>query len=179
VGVSLCVTDDQAVGRNSQRDAKRADAYSAWLEAAKGDDFIGVQNYERTRLDAQGMIAPPEDAPRNQLGGEIYAPSLEGAVRYVHEVTGTPIIVTEHGVSTPDDTVRAEFIPAALKGLKAAMDDGVRVGGYIHWSLLDNFEWSFGFRPKFGLVAVDRATFERTPKPSAHVLGAIARRNSL
>ncbi len=179
VGVSLCVTDDQAVGRNSQRDAKRADAYGAWLEAAKGDDFIGVQNYERSRLDAQGMIAPPKDALRNQLGGEIYAPSLEGAVRYVHDVTGAPIIVTEHGVSTTDDAVRAQFIPAALEGLKAAMDDGVPVGGYIHWSLLDNFEWSFGFRPRFGLVAVDRETFARMPKPSAHILGAIARRNSL
>jgi beta-glucosidase len=59
------------------------------------------------------------------------------------------------------------------------MADGVPVGGYIHWSLLDNFEWIFGYRPKYGLVAVDRKTFKRTPKPSASVLGAIARRNSL
>ena len=59
------------------------------------------------------------------------------------------------------------------------MDDGVDVRGYITWSLMDNFEWMFGFEPKFGIVAVDRATQRRTIKPSATYLGAIARRNSL
>ena len=59
------------------------------------------------------------------------------------------------------------------------MDDGVPVKGYMHWSLLDNFEWVFGYRPRFGLVAVDRTTFKRTPKPSASVYGAIAKRNML
>ena len=100
-------------------------------------------------------------------------------MRYAHQATGVPIVVTEHGVGTDDDGVRAAFIPAALAGLKAAMDDGVPVKGYMHWSLLDNFEWIFGYKPRFGLVAVDRTTFQRTPKPSAAVLGAIARRNAL
>jgi len=58
---------------------------------------------------------------------------------------------------------------------QAATADGVPVLGYIHWSLLDNFEWLSGYGPKFGLVAVDRTTFKRTPKPSAKVLGRIAR----
>jgi beta-glucosidase len=53
------------------------------------------------------------------------------------------------------------------------------VRGYTYWSLLDNFEWAFGYRPRFGLVACDRTTFERTPKPSAAWLGAIARANAL
>ena len=57
--------------------------------------------------------------------------------------------------------------------------DGVPVKGYYHWSLLDNFEWIFGYKYKYGLVAVDRTTFKRTPKPSAEVLGAIARKNAL
>ena len=47
------------------------------------------------------------------------------------------------------------------------MDDGVPVLGYCHWSLLDNFEWIFGYKPKFGLVSVDPQSFARTPKPSA------------
>jgi beta-glucosidase len=100
-------------------------------------------------------------------------------VRYAHEATGVPILVSEHGVGTDDDAIRAKFIPEALAGLKVAMDDGVPVLGYCHWSLLDNFEWIFGYKPKFGLVSVDRTTFARTPKPSAAVYGAIARRNAL
>ncbi|MGW4643610.1 family 1 glycosylhydrolase [Sphaerisporangium sp. NPDC004334] len=68
-----------------------------------------------------------------------------------------------------------EHLTRALRALKAAMDDGADVRGYFHWSLLDSFEWLLGHRPTFGLIAVDRATFGRTVKPSAHVYGAIAR----
>ena len=88
-------------------------------------------------------------------------------------------MVTEHGVGTDDDKVRAALIPAALRDLKAAMDSGVPVLGYMHWSLIDNFEWLFGYRPKFGLCSLDRQSFKRTPKPSAFVLGAIAKRNAV
>ena len=103
-------------------------------------------------------------------------------MRYAHAATGVPVIVTEHGLGilgTDDDTQRVAFIPAALAGLKGAIDDGVPVRGYMYWSLLDNFEWIFGYKPKFGLVAVDRQTFRRTPKPSSGVYAAIARRNAL
>jgi beta-glucosidase len=179
VGFSLAITDDQAVGRQSRRDEKRAFAYGPWLELAKQDDFIGVQNYERARIDASGPVPPPEGSPRNSMGSEIYPPSLGGAVRYAHEATGRPVIVTEHGLGTENDSLRAAFIPPSLAGLKSAIDDGVPVRGYIHWSLIDNFEWIFGYRPKYGLFEVDRQTFRRTAKPSAAVYGAIARRNML
>jgi beta-glucosidase len=179
VGVSLAVVDDQAVGPGSRRDEKRAEVYGAWLEAARGDDFIGVQNYDSSRIDANGALPPPPDARRGHMGGEVYPPSLAGAVRYVHEATALPVLVSEHGVGTDDDSIRAWLIPAALEELKKAMDDGVPVLGYVHWSLLDNFEWVFGYGPKFGLHTVDRQTFKRTPKPSAAVFSAIARRNAL
>ena len=183
VGVSLAMFDDQAVGSETKRDAARKGLYGEWLEAVRGDDFIGVQNYERARYDANGRLPPPAGAETNYMGTEIYAPSLGGAVRYAHQVTGIPVIVTEHGVGLDgeheDDTVRARFIPAALAGLKSVMDEGVPVKGYVHWSLLDNFEWISGFRPRFGLVAVDRRTFERKPKPSAAVYAAIARQNAV
>jgi beta-glucosidase len=179
VGVTLAMFDDQAVGKNSVRDQMRQKLYGRWLEAAKGDDFLGVQNYERTVWDDKGKVPPPANSVRNWGGAEVYAPSLAGAVRYAHSVTKLPIIVTEHGVGTPDDRIRAELIPAALTALKAAIDDGVPVKGYVHWSLLDNFEWIFGYKPTFGLVAVDRTTFKRMPKPSAAIYGAIARANSL
>jgi beta-glucosidase len=179
VGVSLAMSDDQAVGKNSKLEAKRAECYGAWLEAAKSDEFLGVQNYDRTQIDANGRLRPPESAPLNSMGAEIYPPSLGNAVRYAHAKTGKPIIVTEHGLGTSDDTQRAAFIPAALQGLKQAMDDGTPVLGYIHWSLLDNFEWIFGYKPRYGLVEVDPQTFKRTPKPSAAVFSAIARRNAI
>lgn len=179
VGVSLAMFDDQAAGRNSLRDQKRVQLYGAWLEAAKGDDFVGVQNYERSVWNDKGRLPPPAGAERNWMGAEIYPPSLAGAVRYAHSVTKGPVMVTEHGVGTDDDRIRARLIPAALAELKKAIDDGVPIKGYMHWSLLDNYEWGFGFKPKYGLVAVDRTTFKRTPKPSAAVYGAIARANSL
>lgn len=180
VGVSLAMADDQAVGPNSLRDAKRAELYGEWLEAAKHDDFVGVQNYERNLWDAKGKLPAPPGGPRNFRGAEVYAPSLAGAVRYAHQATGVPVLVTEHGVGTNDDSVRAALIPAALRDLKAAMDDGVPVKGYLHWSLLDNYEWGAGFDDgRFGLCSVDRTTWRRTPKPSAGVYGAIARRNAL
>jgi beta-glucosidase len=179
VGVSLTMSDDQAVGENSLRDAKRAQIYGAWLEAAKADDFLGVQNYARARWSDKGLLPPPAEAPRNGMGQEIYAPSLAGAVRYAHAATGVPIMITEHGLTTQDDAQRAAFIPAALAELQKAVAEGVPVKGYVHWSLLDNFEWVFGYRQHFGLCSVDRTTFRRTPKPSAAVLGAIARRNAV
>lgn len=179
VGVSLSMADDQAGNSETKRDQVRLDAYGAWLEAVREDDFLGVQNYDRNVWDETGKRAAPAGANLNYLGGEVYAPSLAGAVRYAHEVSGRPIMVTEHGVGTDNDKVRAALIPAALKELKAAMDSGVPVLGYMHWSLIDNFEWLFGYRPKFGLCSLDRQTFKRTPKPSAFVLGAIAKRNAV
>ena len=179
VGVSLAIPDDVAVGENSVRDTIRAKAYGAWLEAVKGDDFLGVQNYDRTFWDAKGKVERADAGDRNTRGLVVYPGSLAGAVRYAHSVTRLPIIVTEHGVESEDDAVRARLIPAALAELKAAMDEGVPLKGYLHWSLLDNFEWLSGYGPKYGLVAVDRTTFKRTVKPSARVLGAFAHRNSL
>lgn len=179
VGCSLAMFDDQAAGRHSIRDIMRAEIYGAWLDVAKGDDFIGVQNYERAVWDDKGRVPAPVAAVRNWSGGEVYTPSLGGAVRYAHAVTGRPVLVSEHGVGTDDDSIRASFIPSALAGLKQAIDVGVPVLGYCHWSLIDNFEWIFGYKPKYGLATVDPVTFERKAKPSAAVLGSIARRNSL
>ncbi|MBA4090484.1 MAG: beta-glucosidase [Sphingobium sp.] len=179
VGFSLALMDDQAVGRNSVRDRMRKELYGNWLDIAKADDFMGVQNYERALWGDKGRLPTPASSIVNWSGTEVWAPSLAGAVRYAHAATGVPILVSEHGVGTTDDTIRATFIPAALAELKKAMDDGVPVLGYCHWSLLDNFEWIFGYKVKFGLHSVDPVTFARTAKPSAAVYGAIASRNAV
>lgn len=174
VGVTLAVLDDQASGPDSVRDARRETFYGAWLRAAREDDYVGVQNYERAVWDHRGKLPAPKGVPTNFSGAEIYPASLANAVRYVHAETKAPILVTEHGVGATDDRLRAELIPAALAHLEAAIADGVPVKGYIHWSLLDNYEWGGDERAQFGLVAVDRKTFRRTPKPSAGVLAEFA-----
>ena len=179
VGFTLSMFDDTAVGAPTKRDAARKELYAAWLAVAREDDFMGVQNYERVLWGADGRLPPAKGATLNAMGGEVYAPSLANAVRYAHAQTKRPIIVTEHGVSTDDDSIRAALIPAALAELHKAMDEGVPVQGYVHWSLIDNFEWISGYKQHLGLVAVDRTTFKRTPKPSATVLAGIARRNAL
>ena len=179
VGVSLAMFDDQAVGKASLRDAKRDYFYGDWLAAARSDDFLGVQNYERSVWTDTGKLPPPPGARTNTMGAEVYPPSLAGAVRYAHAASGRPIMVTEHGVGSDDDALRAWLIPAALKELRIAIDAGVPVLGYLHWSLVDNFEWIFGYRVHFGLHSFDHATFARTPKPSAAIYGAIARANAV
>ena len=170
VGLSLAIIDDVVDGDDpTVRDRKRAECYQRWLEVARGDDFVGVQNYERVPYDGHGAAPPPEGVPVNQMGTAIEPLSLAGAVRYAHSVTGVPVLVTEHGISVHDDSLRAEFLEPSLTGLRAVMDEGVPVLGYIHWTLLDNFEWVFGYGHQLGLHGVNRETFERTPKPSAGV----------
>jgi beta-glucosidase len=89
------------------------------------------------------------------------------------------LVVTENGVATANDSERVEFIKRALAALHEAMADGAPVRGYVHWSLMDNFEWAHGYGPKFGLVAVDSKTQERTVRPSAFYLGGIAKAGRL
>ena len=179
VGVNLAIDDDQAVGPNSMRDQRRESVYGAWLEAAKTGDFIGVQNYERRRLDDKGIMPPPTGARLTESGSEFYPDSLEGAVRYAHEATGLPVIVTENGINAADDTLRQAFIPLAVSSLHSAIASGVPVKGYVHWSLIDNWEWVSGYKPRYGLATVDRTNFQRTLKPSAAVLGKIAKNNAV
>ena len=114
-----------------------------------------------------------------QMGYEFYPQALENVLRRVAGQTTLPLFVTENGVATADDTRRTEFIRLALGGVERALADGIDVRGYFYWSALDNFEWMLGYRPTFGLVAVDRADQHRTVKASAEYLGGIARRNAL
>ncbi|MFN3218412.1 MAG: family 1 glycosylhydrolase [Acidimicrobiales bacterium] len=177
VGLSIAIVDDVAVGDDtSVRDRKRAEVYEHWLDLAKGDDFIGVQNYERRRYDADGEVEPDAGLPRNEMGSAIEPGSLAAAVRYTYEMAGVPVLVSEHGVATADDRLRAAVLEPALDALVGAMDDGVPVIGYMHWTLMDNFEWIFGYSKQLGLFEVDRDTFARTPKPSAHVYAEIVSR---
>ena len=85
------------------------------------------------------------------------------------------MIVTEGGISTRSGARRAENIVRTLEQVQRAIDEGIDVRGYYHWSLMDNFEWAEGYGPQFGLYAVDRATMARTPTDGQRVMAEIAR----
>ncbi|GHD01156.1 beta-glucosidase [Streptomyces violarus] len=162
--------------------AERTTADYSWpredvfLEASRDDDWVGVQSYTRTQVGPDGPVPAPDDAERTLSGWEYYPPALGEAVRHTARVaTGVPIIVTENGISTADDSRRVDYTAGALTGLAEAMADGIDVRGYFHWSALDNYEWG-SYRPTFGLIAVDPVTFARTPKESGRWLGAMGRR---
>src|SRR5260221_3935508 len=179
VGVNVAIQDEQAVGLKSKRDQKCAEVYDPWLAAADRSDFLGVQTYTRGRVGKGGDLGPEQGVELTQMGYEFWPEALEQCVRYASARVRVPIYITENGIGTEDDTRRIEYIDRALAGLKNCLADGIDVRGYIHWSLLDNYEWIYGYRPKFGLVAVNRQTQQRTAKPSAHYFGEIARCNGL
>lgn len=174
VGVSIAIADEVAIpGGEARRDAKRAAVYDHWLREARADDFIGVQNYERIVHGPDGEVAV--EGERNGMGTAIAPGSLAGAVRYAHEVSGVPVLVTEHGIQTSDDAQRAAFVPAAVRELATEAGAGTPVLGYCHWTLMDNFEWIFGYGAQLGLHEVDRMTFQRRPKPSAQAYAEVVR----
>jgi beta-glucosidase len=150
-----------------------------FLAAAAGDDFVGVQAYTRTLVGPHGPISPGPDVRQTLTGWEFYPDAAAEAVRHTAAaLPGVPILVTENGVATADDAERIEYTSGALAGLHGAISDGIDVRGYLHWSLLDNYEWG-SYQPTFGLIAVDRSTFARTVKPSGRWLGTVARANAL
>ena len=180
VGVCLALGDLQALpGGERIRDRVRAECQDVFFEAARNDDFVGVQTYTRNRFDANGPVPNEPGVETTQMGYEFWPDALEATVRRASAVARVPVLVTENGIGTDDDAARIRYVQHALEGVARCLRDGIDVRGYCYWSLLDNFEWNFGYRPTFGLAAVDRRTQQRTPKPSAQWLGAIAKSNSI
>ena len=180
VGWSLALVDFQASGDGGARCQEALQGASIdWLEVAQHDDFVGVQTYSRDLIGPDGAVPPPEGAPTMQTGWEVYPEALEHSVRLAAEHAGVPVLVTENGMATADDTARIAYTQRALEGLTRCLADGIDVRGYLHWTLLDNFEWMSGYAMTFGLIAVDRESLARTVKPSARWLGAVARANAL
>ena len=177
VGLTVALTAwESEPGGEAELQRIRARAEDDFLAGVEGD-FIGVQNYTGQRVGAQGLIELPAGAERTQMGYGYQPEALEPVIRRAVELTGLPVYVTENGIGTDDDTRRIDFIEGALRGVEACLRDGLDVRGYLYWSLFDNFEWGLGYRPTFGVVAVDRETQVRTVKPSGRRLGEIARTN--
>ena len=124
-----------------------------------------------------GINKNDETEPRSDLGWGLNPISLLHVLREAAKFR-KPIVITENGLADAQDEHRAWFIKESLESVKAAIAEGIDVQGYLHWSLLDNFEWDKGYWPKFGLVEVDRQTMQRSPRPSAYAYNAIIDANS-
>ncbi|WP_461864786.1 glycoside hydrolase family 1 protein [Thermococcus sp.] len=146
-------------------------------------DFIGVNYYTASevrhswnplKLFFEAKLADLSER-KTLMGWSIYPKGLYEVLMNVQSRYKKPIYVTENGIATLDDEWRIEFIIQHLQYVHKALKDGCDVRGYFYWSLMDNFEWAEGFRPRFGLIEVDYETFERKPRKSAYVYGEIAK----
>ncbi len=145
-------------------------------------DFYGVNIYEGTRIkagpDGEPVAIPyPAGHPRTMMDWAVTPEALYWGPRLLAERYGLPVYITENGCATSDwiakdgavhDPSRIDYIDRHLDQLARAVRDGVDVRGYFHWSIMDNFEWAYGYTKRFGLVHVDFETGERTPKDSYH-----------
>ncbi|OMF26751.1 glycoside hydrolase family 1 [Paenibacillus sp. FSL H8-0548] len=180
VGITLSLYDIQSIPGGEEHAAHAMqEEFLQFLPYLEEDDFFGLQNYTRYVYGPEGYIPPAEDAEKTQMGNEYYPEGLESVIRYASKYLNKPIIITENGIGTENDERRIAFIDRALQGVHDCVIDGIPVLGYMHWSLLDNFEWQLGYSKTFGLISVDRSTQERKPKPSAYHYGNIAKNNLL
>lgn len=167
IGLPLSMQEYEALpGGEERMESLRREMEDEYLRAVADDDYVGVQCYTKFIIGPDGLVFD-YDGETTEMGYPFWPQCVEYTVRRAAEFTTLPIIVTENGIGTNDDEQRIRYLAAALRGLNNAIEDGVDVRGYFQWSLLDNFEWVMGYAPKFGIVAVDRTTFARTPKPSA------------
>ncbi|GIV62094.1 MAG: beta-glucosidase [Rhodothermaceae bacterium] len=165
----------------------------AWPEIAGADleriaaplDFLGVNYYTRgvTAFDPgtpllQAKTVPQPASTYTEMGWEVYPDGLYDTLAWLHHNYDVPpLFITENGAAfydpprcsngCVDDPLRVEYFRTHLQALRRALADGIDVRGYFAWSLLDNFEWSYGYTKRFGIVHVDYATLARTPKASA------------
>ena len=147
-------------------------------------DFIGVNYYSRHLVHVTGwglgdllsQVCSQGHHPlkKNSLGWDIYPEGL-GQILMKLKRYNLPVMITENGICTEDDGQRWDFIADHLRHVHAAIQQGVPVIGYLHWSLLDNFEWDKGFVPRFGLIHINYKTFQRTIKESARKFAEVCR----
>lgn len=174
VGLTLSLHDMQpATGGEDAAHKEWEEEFSHYLPYIAEDDFLGVQSYTRQCFDEKGNKYTPDGVELTQMGYEFYPQAIANVVRAAAKEFKGDLIVTENGVATADDSRRQEYIKEATAGLQACIADGIPLKGYLHWSLMDNFEWQKGFSMQFGLIAVDRSNMKRTPKESLSLLGSM------
>lgn len=151
-------------------------------ENVRNMDFIGLNYYTRlfVKTLSPKKLFTNNKNPKNDIGWEIYPDGILLALRKLKKYN-LPIYITENGVADSQDKIRSKFIVQHLQKVLQAIEEGIDVRGYFHWSLMDNFEWALGFKPRFGLFYVDYDTpnKERIKTESSMIYGMIAENNGL
>ncbi|HJP96584.1 MAG TPA: family 1 glycosylhydrolase [Candidatus Saccharimonadales bacterium] len=130
-------------------------------------DFIGLNFYFTEYITWRGAIKNPFK-PVSDLGWYMEPAGISPLLQKLSHRYHKPIIITENGLADAEDAQRTWWLQQTMEALEGALASGVDLRGYLHWSLLDNFEWAYGWWPQFGLIHVDRTTLKRTIRPSAH-----------
>ncbi len=164
------------------------ESYLDRLARRKAMDFIGINYYSRQRVDVRSWwprdlfadVCQKDHDPvkKNALGWDIYPEGLYQVLLKLKKYD-LPVMITENGICTEDDGLRWDFIKGHLTAIYKAMEKGVPVTGYLYWSLLDNFEWDKGFKPRFGLIEIDYPTQKRTIRQSALAFAQVCKKNIL
>lgn len=156
-------------------------------------DFYGLNIYTGSAVvagpEGQAVVQPvPPGFPQTTFRWNVMPESLRWGPRFHYERYKSPIVITENGMACVDwedlsgrvrDPQRIDFTRRYLLQLAKAIQDGVDIRGYFHWSIMDNFEWAEGYKERFGLVHVDFKTQKRTPKDSAYWYREVIRSNGM
>ncbi len=131
----------------------------------KSCDFLGVNYYFTNRVYGYRIHNP--DQHLSDLHWDMHPGDIEFVLERLYRKYRLPILITENGLADAKDQYRRWWLEETIKAMQRAMVTGVELLGYLHWSLMDNFEWAYGKWPRFGLIAIDYKTGKRTPRPSA------------
>ncbi len=171
-------------------------------------DFLGVNYYQPVHLRAgdPANLRRGEKSPQEGISGDVVEFHPDGLeqtnmgwlidpeglyellLRVSKDAPGLPLYITENGCAAEDyvdpngkvnDLERVKFLHLHLDACARAIKDGANLAGYYVWSLLDNFEWGYGYQKRFGIVFVDFATQQRIPKASAAFMAEVARDNAI
>ncbi|MFA4989838.1 MAG: glycoside hydrolase family 1 protein [Candidatus Omnitrophota bacterium] len=148
------------------------------LIAHRAIDFIGMNYYSPSWVGRSNAKVSTRVLRKNSLGWDIYPQGLYDLLINLKHYN-LPVFILENGICTDNDALRWDYIKEHLESLNRAMQNGVKVLGYVYWSLLDNFEWDKGFGPRFGLVEVDYHTYQRTIRESARKFSKVCLTNEL
>lgn len=166
--------DDAWLSKVTAGLARWASDYFVVNRIKKHLDFLGLNYYRAFRY--YGYRLHEGDAMVNDLGWDMQPDKIENVIKELYDRYNIPIIITENGVADRDDEYRKWWLTQTLMALNRLLQRGVKIEGYLHWSLTDNFEWASGFWPRFGLAAVDYKTRKRHLRPSGVWLGSVIKK---